>query len=133
MQALWRSGTSSTRGCQRRSNSEDNDVRMHSDRRHTLPTRWFLASAAGGAIAGALYTLSPLGIYGLALVGLAIALAGAGLPATERQQLTVVLVVAILVRLLVLGAVFVRATPMHDDQFVASYSGDEAYSLARAM
>jgi hypothetical protein len=86
-----------------------------------------------GIAAGALYTVSPLAAWTAALAAIVLALAGRGLPASERRALTVLLVIALSARLAAIGALVVVNTPMHDDESVGMLSGDEAYGLSRAL
>ena len=86
-----------------------------------------------GIVAGALYTVSPLTAWCVAIAAIVLALAGRGLPAAERHALNVLLVAALAARLAAIGAMFVVNTPMHDDESVAMLSGDEAYGLSRAL
>src|SRR6266849_4275438 len=86
-----------------------------------------------GIAAGALYTLSPLTAWCAALAAIVLAVAGRGLPHSERHALNIVLVAALIARLSAIGALFVISTPMHDDESVGILSGDEAYGLSRAL
>jgi hypothetical protein len=86
-----------------------------------------------GIVAGALYTVSPLTAWCGAIAALVLTLAGRGLPDAERHALTVLLAVALVARLVAIGAMFIANTPMHDDESIAMLSGDEAYGLNRAM
>jgi hypothetical protein len=91
------------------------------------------AAALLGIAAGALYTVSPLTAWCAALMAIVLALAGRGLSRPERRTLHIILVAALAVRLAAIGAMFVVHTPMHDDESVGMLSGDEAYSLSRAL
>ena len=86
-----------------------------------------------GIACGALYTVSPLTAWCAALAAIVLTLAGRGLPSSERRALNLVLVTALIVRLLAIGALFVVNTPMHDDESVGMLSGDEAYGMSRAL
>src|SRR5215470_17446997 len=86
-----------------------------------------------GIVAGALYTVSPLTAWCGAIAALVLTLAGRGLPEAERRALNVLLAVALVARVVAIGAMFIVNTPMHDDESIAMLSGDEAYGLNRAM
>ena len=86
-----------------------------------------------GIACGALYTVSPLTAWCAALAAIVLTLAGRGLPSSERRALNLVLVAALVIRLLAIGALFVINTPMHDDESVGMLSGDEAYGMSRAL
>ena len=86
-----------------------------------------------GVVAGALYTLSPLTAWCVVLGAIVLKLAGRGLPAGDRRTLRIVLAVALIARIVAVGALFVVNTPLHDDESVAMLSGDEAYDLSRAL
>jgi hypothetical protein len=86
-----------------------------------------------GIAGGALYTVSPLTAWCVALAAIVLTLAGRGLPASQRRALNVVLAAALIARLAAIGALFVINTPMHDDESVGMLSGDEAYGLSRAL
>src|SRR5438270_7634684 len=86
-----------------------------------------------GILAGALYTISPLTAWCAALAAIVLALAGRGLPASERRALNILLVAALIVRLAAISALFIVNTPLHDDESVGMLSGDEAYGLIRAL
>src|SRR5438045_4903505 len=93
-----------------------------------------LAASIGiGVLAGGIYTVSPLTVWVFALGVAVFRLGGLGLAKSERRTLNVVLALALLVRLLVIGAVFLVNTPTHDDESVGVLSGDEAYGLSRAL
>jgi hypothetical protein len=94
---------------------------------------WLAWSAVAGLALGAIYTLSPLTVWALALAVPVVSLAGRGLPRSEARLLRAVLLVALAVRLLAIGSVFLTTMPKHDDQTVGSLSGDEAYGLSRAI
>jgi hypothetical protein len=91
------------------------------------------AAVALGIVAGAFYTVSPLTAWCVAAAAVVLALAGRGLPPTERYWLNVLLVAALAARLAAIGAIFVVNSPMHDDESVAMLGGDEAYGLSRAL
>ncbi|HVZ22638.1 MAG TPA: hypothetical protein VG871_16305 [Vicinamibacterales bacterium] len=86
-----------------------------------------------GLAAGALYTVSPLTAWCIALTAIVLTLAGRGLPSSERRTLAIILVAALALRLAAIGALFLVNTPKHDDESVAMLSGDEAYGLSRAL
>lgn len=86
-----------------------------------------------GVLAGALYTVSPLGAWCATLAAIVLTLAGLGLPISERRALNLLLVAALAVRLAAIGAMFIVNMPMHDDESVGMLSGDEAYGMSRAL
>ncbi len=86
-----------------------------------------------GIIAGALYTLSPLTAWCVALGAVVLTWAGRGLPSPDRRALHILLVAALVVRLAAIGGLFAVNTPKHDDESVGMLSGDEAYGLSRAL
>jgi hypothetical protein len=95
--------------------------------------RWRVTTVVAGLCAAALYTISPLTICVLALGAGLLPLAYGGLPPRERRWLTAILVTATLVRVAAIGGVLLRNAPYHDDQFVGAASGDEAYTMSRAL
>src|SRR5438046_3031365 len=86
-----------------------------------------------GVVAGALYTVSPLTAWCVALVVLVLTVAGRGLPQSERRWLNALLVIALAARLVAIGSIFIVKTPLHDDESVAMLNGDEAYGMSRAL
>jgi hypothetical protein len=92
-----------------------------------------VSSVAAGVVLGALYTSSPLALCAVALAFIAVAMARRGLADEERRLLTTVLGAALMIRLLAIVAIFLASMPIHDDQFVGSFSGDGAYAMARAL
>jgi hypothetical protein len=86
-----------------------------------------------GILLGILYTVSPLGVIATILAFILVGLAGRGLPTPERRQLTAMLALALIARLIAIATIFLVAAPQHDDQFVGASGGDEAYNLARAL
>lgn len=92
-----------------------------------------MSSVAAGAALAALYTVSPLTLCAAALALIAAALARRGLSDGEGRLLTTVLAAALIVRLAAIAAIFLASMPLHDDQFVGSFSGDGAYAMTRAL
>ena len=92
-----------------------------------------MSSVAAGLALAALYTLSPLGLCASALALIVMAAAHRGLSGGERRVLTTVLAAALTLRLAAIVAIFFANIPIHDDQFVGSFSGDGAYAMARAL
>ena len=92
-----------------------------------------IAAVLLGIAAGALYTVSPLTAWCAALTAIVLALAGRGLPASDRRALNIVLVAALVARAAAVGAMVVVNMPLHDDESVAMLSGDEAYGMSRAL
>lgn len=90
-------------------------------------------SVAAGFTLGALYTVSPLTLCAVALALFAVAMVSRGLPDRERRLLTTVLGVALAMRIVAIAGIFLVSIPIHDDQFVGSFSGDGAYAMARAL
>jgi len=95
--------------------------------------RTILWSVAAGVLAGAVYAVSPLTVWTLALAFAVFQLAGFGLPASETRALKIILSAALLVRLVAIAGLFLVNTPRHDDGAVSMLSGDEAYSMTRAL
>ena len=84
-------------------------------------------------LAGAIYTVSPLTVWTAALAFAVFRLARYGLPESEARALTIILSAALLVRLAVIGGLFLINTPKHDAGAVSMLSGDEAYGMSRAL
>ena len=97
-------------------------------RRHHLA--W---SVAGGLCIAAFYTVTPLTLCVVVAAAAVLPLFGRGLPRQERQWLTAVVVLALVAHLIAVGGLFLRNLPNHDDLFVGATSGDEAYTMARAL
>ena len=92
-----------------------------------------MSSVAAGFTLGALYTVSPLTLCAVALALFAVAMVRRGLPDGERRLLTTVLGVALVMRIAAIASIFLASIPIHDDQFIGSFSGDGAYAMARAL
>ena len=106
----------------------DRRVRPDAKRRH-----WRAWSVAAGLCIAAFYSITPLTVC-VVVAGTAILpLFGRGLPREERHWLTALVVVALAAHLIAIGVVFFRDLPSHDDQFVGATSGDEAYTMSRAL
>ena len=95
--------------------------------------RTIICSVFAGVLAGAIYTISPLTVWTLALALLMFRVAGLGLVPSEARTLTIILSVALLVRIAAIGGLFLINTPRHDAGSVSMLSGDEAYSMGRAL
>lgn len=93
----------------------------------------FLACAAAGVVLGAFFTASPLTLVSLVLAAAVLAVAGRGLPASERQTLTAVLATALAARIGIILALVVLGLPTLNDLAVGPLSGDDAYYLGRAI
>jgi hypothetical protein len=81
----------------------------------------------------AIYTITPLTVCVVAASAAILPAFGRGLPKAQRQWLTVIVVVALAARVAAIGVLFLRDLPIHDDQFVGGMSGDEAYTMSRAL
>jgi hypothetical protein len=92
-----------------------------------------MSSVAAGLALGALYTVSPLTLSAVALALFAVAMVRRGLPDGERRLLTTVLGVALAMRIAAIASIFLASIPIHDDQFIGSFSGDGAYAMSRAL
>jgi len=90
-------------------------------------------TVAGGSAVGVLYALSPLTVCVIAAAVLVLPRFARGLPADERWWLTAIVAAAVVARLVVITAMFVRNVPYHDDVFVGATGGDEAYGMSRAL
>jgi hypothetical protein len=95
--------------------------------------RAIIWSVLAGVVAGAIYTVSPLTVWTLALALAVLRLAGLGLPESETRALKIILSAALLVRLVAIAGLFLVNTPRHDDGAVSMLSGDEAYGMTRAL
>lgn len=95
--------------------------------------RWRAASIAGGVALAAMYTVTPLTVCVLAAGAAILPRLVRGLPPDERRWITAIIAVALIARLIGVGALFARNMPSHDDQFVGAASGDEAYAMSRAL
>jgi hypothetical protein len=90
-------------------------------------------SVGAGVSIAAVYTLTPLTVC-VSLVGAAVLpLLVRGLAADERRRVAAILALALATRLVVIGGIFLRQLPSHNDQFVGATTGDEAYSMSRAL
>jgi len=90
-------------------------------------------SVAAGVLIAAVYTLTPLTICVLLFGAAALPLLLRGLPPDERRRVAVILALALAARLVVIGGIFLRQLPYHNDQFVGATTGDEAYTMSRAL
>lgn len=97
-------------------------------RRHHLA--W---SVAAGLCIAAFYTITPLTLFVVVAAAAILPLSGRGLPREERRWLIAVVALALVVRLIVLGGLFLRNLPNHDELFAGATSGDEAYTMSRAL
>ena len=93
-------------------------------------TTW---SVLAGVAAGALYTVSPLGAWTAVLALLLFRFAGLGLPPADARTLKTILAVALFVRIVAIGGLFLINTPKHDADAVSMLSGDEVYGMSRAL
>jgi len=84
-------------------------------------------------VLGAVYTVAPLSLCAAALAIVTVALARRGLAGGERRLLTAILAAALTLRVAAIAALFLVSIPVHDDQFVGSFSGDGAYAMSRAL
>jgi hypothetical protein len=94
--------------------------------------RRFWSVAAGAGIA-AFYTVAPLAACAAGSAALAFPLVARGLPRTEQRWLNAIVIAAVAIHLMAIGGQFLRNLPAHDDLFVGAPSGDEAYTMSRAL
>jgi hypothetical protein len=90
-------------------------------------------SVAGGLCIAAFYTITPLTLCVVAAAAAILPLFARGLPRQERQWLTAVVALALAVHLMAIAGLFLRNLPNHDDLFAGAMSGDEAYTMSRAL
>ena len=95
--------------------------------------RWRVWSIAAGAGVAALYTVAPLAACVAASAALAFPLVARGLPTTEQRWLNAIVIFAVAIHLAAIGGQLLRNLPAHDDLFVGATSGDEAYTMSRAL
>jgi hypothetical protein len=95
--------------------------------------RGWAGSAIFAVAIAALYTLTPLTVCVIAVGAVLLPRLLRDIDLPERRWIAAIVGVAIAVRLLAIGAVFVRNLPLHDDQFVGAPGGDEAYAMSRAL
>src|SRR5258708_11014336 len=101
---------------------------------HLAPRRrWRVWSIAGGLTVGALFTVTPLTVCVAAAAAATLPLFIKELPPEERRWVTAIVAAALIARLIGVGALFIRNMPFHDDQFVGATTGDEAYTMSRAL
>ena len=98
-----------------------------------MRARWRIWSVVTGVCLAAVYSLTPLTICVVAAAAATLPLFAKGLPGPERRWLTAIVAAALVARLLAIGVVFARNLPTHDDQFAGATSGDEAYTMGRAL
>jgi hypothetical protein len=95
-----------------------------------IPFLWLGRAVAGGVLLGVAYTLSPLTVW-VACGAVVMTLVSArGLPESERRALICLLAVALLLRVAVVGALFLVSP--HDSQGAGILFGDESYALYRS-
>ena len=87
-------------------------------------------AVAGGIVLGIVYTLSPLTVWAAAIFAFLVWLIGDGLPEAERKRIRAILVAAILIRVVVIGGVWL--TTDHARVPFATFFGDEGYFIRRA-
>ena len=80
-------------------------------------------AVAGGIVLGIVYTLSPLTVWAAAVFAFLVWLIGDGLPEAERKRVRAILVVAILIRVVAIGGVWL--TTDHARVPFAAFFGDE--------
>src|SRR5258708_28051542 len=88
-------------------------------------------SVLAGLALAVVYALSPLTVLTAALTALSLRIVGRALPPGERRWVVGLLAIALALRVIAIGAIFLSAP--HDDQAVAVLSGDEAQMQSRAM
>ena len=87
-------------------------------------------AVAGGIVLGIVYTLSPLTVWAAAVFAFLVWLIGDGLPEAERKRIRAILVAAIVIRVVVIGGVWL--TTDHARVPFAAFFGDEGYFIRRA-
>jgi len=90
-------------------------------------------SVAAGLCLAAFYTITPLTLCVLVVGAIILPKFRRGLPEGETQWLTAIVVLALAVHVLSIGGQFVRNLPYHDELFVGATTGDEAYTMSRAL
>jgi len=98
-----------------------------------MTRRWTAWSVAGGVAAATIYALTPVTVCVVIAAAVVLPLFGAGLSPRDRRWLTIIVCAAVVVRVLIVGGMFLRNIQVHDDQFVGATSGDEAYAMSRAL
>lgn len=102
---------------------------MNGGRASAMPPIWQLAVAIG-VVLGVVYTLSPLSVWATAAFALLVWWIGEGLPDAERKRVRAVLVMAVLLRVVAIGGVWLMTD--HSRVPFASFFGDEEYFIRRA-
>lgn len=92
-----------------------------------------LLSIGAGLTLAVLYTASPLLLWVAAGSVALLALAGRGLPESERRVLVTVLAAGLAARLLLVAGLVILSLPSLNDLSIGAMSGDEAYYLGRAL
>lgn len=95
------------------------------------PLSTVLVGTALGLALGTVYSLSPMTVIAFAGIGTLLLCSARGLPAEERRWVLGILVVAALVRLVAVAAVFLAAD--HDQVPYFSMFGDEAQTRTRSL
>ena len=90
-------------------------------------------SVGCGLALAALYTVSPVTIWVSVASAALWPLFQRDLPINERRWLTVVVGIAIALRIAVIAGVFISNLPNHDVLFAGAMSGDEGYTMSRAL
>jgi hypothetical protein len=99
-----------------------------------MPTVWTVrGSVICGLILAVLYTASPLFTLTLGGAAVLLGLAGRGLEAPERRRLLILLVCALALRFIFIGAVMVGGIPYLNDLSIGALRGDDAYYMGRAI
>ena len=101
---------------------------------HPLPawqTPAVPTAIAVGALVGLVYTLSPLTVWFAVAATLIVRIATRGLPPREARLVGGLLVAAIVVRVLIIAALFQFGTPDH--MWFNTFFGDEQYLLVRSL
>lgn len=92
-----------------------------------------LAGGAAGVLLGLLYTVSPVTLWAAVLAACVLAAATTGLTPEERRALVAIVLLALIVRVIAVGAMLVAGIPQHNDLATGALTGDEAYNLSRAL
>lgn len=95
--------------------------------------RKLLLSIGAGLTLALFYTASPLLLWVVAGTAALLALAGRGLPESERRLLVAVLAAGLAARVLLVAGLVILSLPSLNDLSIGAMAGDDAYYLGRAL